>query len=550
MTHSDPATEAGGRGGNGPRLTAHTALSPARHTLRDVLIVVFRERRLILSTFALILLAGVLASFGLGTVYVAEARVLVLPSRDYMLRQDVGEAATNLALGDDRIVRSETEIFNNSQLVERVIEDIGLGQLYPDLAEPGSGSQGSWLARGWRAVRGMFQGAEPTAGAVGDPGSDPLAEQERKRLDRAVVRFTANLDVLPVKDSSVIHLTFSDKNPQMAAEALNRLILQYLEHRRSVFEAPRSQLFLQQRDGFAQRLGKAEQDLEAFKLKHDFSSFADQKAMVLRQQAEIQNDKMDTATRLREIEGRLTTINEQLATVPKEIALYAESGQQDARDTARATLVTLEARRNELLTKFSETSRFITDLDHQIAKLRAIINATPPKESISRRSGRNPLYDELSTEQVRRGNEAAAFRARQKSLDGQLARVTERLAMFDRLERDFNTLMLQRTLLEKNLQIYAQKAEEALIQEELDRQKTANVRVIEQAQVPRQGRSLRGIVLALAVVGGLVMALALAFLKDFFREVLISPEDTERVLGLPVLVAVPLKIAPTRSARA
>ncbi len=71
MTHSDPATEAGGRGGNGPRLTAHTALSPPRHTLRDVLIVVFRERRLILSTFALILLAGVLASFGLGTVYVA-----------------------------------------------------------------------------------------------------------------------------------------------------------------------------------------------------------------------------------------------------------------------------------------------------------------------------------------------------------------------------------------------------------------------------------------------------------------------------------------------
>ena len=68
-----------------------------------------------------------LASFGLGTVYVAGARVLVLPSRGYMLRQDVGEAATNLALGDDRIVRSETEIFNNSQLVERVIEDIGLG---------------------------------------------------------------------------------------------------------------------------------------------------------------------------------------------------------------------------------------------------------------------------------------------------------------------------------------------------------------------------------------------------------------------------------------
>ena len=110
--------------------------------------------------------------------------------------------------------------------------------------------------------------------------------------------------------------------------------------------------------------------------------------------------------------------------------------------------------------------------------------------------------------------------------------------------------MLQRTLLEKNLQIYAQKAEESLIQEELDRQKTANVRVIEQAQIPREGKSLRVMVLGLALIGGLVAALALAFLKDFFREVLISPEDTERVLGLPVLVAVPLKTLPARPARA
>ncbi|HHW77183.1 MAG TPA: hypothetical protein GX399_09200 [Xanthomonadaceae bacterium] len=550
MTPSDSAIDAGGRGGNGPRLTPPAPRIAARHTLRDVLIVVFRERRFILGVFSLILAAGVLVSLKLGTVYTAEARVLVLPSRDYVLRPEVGDLGVNMAMGDDRIVRSETEIFKNSQLVERVIEEIGLDQFYPDSGVNGSEARDSWLARRWRALRGLFGGAEPATGAAGDLGPDPLAEQERKRLDQAVVRFTASLDVLPVKDSSVIHLTFSDENPGIAADALNRLILVYLEQRRSVFELSRSQVFIQQRDNFAQRLNRAEQDLEAFKLKYDISAFADQKSLLLRQQAEVQNDKMDTATRLREVEGRLNTIRNQLVTVPREIPLFAESGQQDARDTARATLVTLEARRNELLTKFSETSKFITDLDDQIVKLRAIVTATPPKQSLSRRSGRNPLYDELNTDLVRRESEAAALGARQKSLDAQLTRLTQRLAEFDRLERDFNALMLQRTLLEKNLQTYAQKAEEALIQEELDRQKTANVRVIEQAQTPRQGRSLRMIVLALALVGGLVIALALAFLKDFFREVLISPEDAERALRLPVLVAAPLKNIPSRSARA
>lgn len=550
MTPSDPAIDAGGRGGNGPRLTPPAPRIAARHTLRDVLIVVFRERRFILGVFSLILAAGVLVSLKLGTVYTAEARVLVLPSRDYVLRPEVGDLGVNMAMGDDRIVRSETEIFKNSQLVERVIEEIGLDQFYPDSGVSGSEVQDSWLARRWRALRGLFGDAEPPAGATGDLGPDPLAEQERKRLDQAVVRFTASLDVLPVKDSSVIHLTFSDRNPGIAADALNRLILVYLEQRRSVFELSRSQVFIQQRDNFAQRLNRAEQDLEAFKLKYDISAFADQKSLLLRQQAEVQNDKMDTATRLREVEGRLNTIRGQLATVPKDIPLYAESGQQDARDTARATLVTLEARRNELLTKFSETSKFITDLDDQLVKLRAIVTDTPPKQSLSRRTGRNPLYDELNADLVRREGEAAALGARQKSLDAQLTRLTQRLAEFDRLERDFNALMLQRTLLEKNLQTYAQKAEEALIQEELDRQKTANVRVIEQAQTPRQGRSLRMIVLTLALVGGLVIALALAFLKDFFREVLISPEDAERALRLPVLVAAALKNIPSRSARA
>ncbi len=550
MTPSDSAIDAGGRGGNGPRLTPPAPRIAARHTLRDVLIVVFRERRFILGVFSLILAAGVLVSLKLGTVYTAEARVLVLPSRDYVLRPEVGDLGVNMAMGDDRIVRSETEIFKNSQLVERVIEEIGLDQFYPDSGVNGSEARDSWLARRWRALRGLFGGAEPATGAAGDLGPDPLAEQERKRLDQAVVRFTASLDVLPVKDSSVIHLTFSDENPGIAADALNRLILVYLEQRRSVFELSRSQVFIQQRDNFAQRLNRAEQDLEAFKLKYDISAFADQKSLLLRQQAEVQNDKMDTATRLREVEGRLNTIRNQLVTVPREIPLFAESGQQDARDTARATLVTLEARRNELLTKFSETSKFITDLDDQIVKLRAIVTATPPKQSLSRRTGRNPLYDELNADLVRREGEAAALGARQKSLDAQLTRLTQRLAEFDRLERDFNALMLQRTLLEKNLQTYAQKAEEALIQEELDRQKTANVRVIEQAQTPRQGRSLRMIVLALALVGGLVIALALAFLKDFFREVLISPEDAERALRLPVLVAAALKNIPSRSARA
>ncbi len=520
-----------------------------RHTLRDILTVVFRERRILLWTFSLIALGGALIALKLQTVYTAEARVLVLPSQEYMLRPDVGELSMNMGLGDDRIVRSETEIFKNPQLIERVIEDIGLSHLYPALSDPESDAEDiagdnaapagqppsgfmARLAEWWHT---LFSSGTPQA------NMDPQQARRNARLNQAVIRFASQLEVLPVKDASVIELRFSNANAAIAAEALNQMILVYLEHRRSIFALSRVPLFIEQRNNFAQRLNSLEKDIEAFKMRHDISTFNDQKSLLLRQQSTLQNDQMDTSTRLREIEGRISTIREQMARTPRTIDLFADNTEQDARDTARATLVTLEARRNELLTKFSDTSKFITDLDDQIVKLRAILGNTPPKKSDSRRSGRNPLYDELDTDLTRRQSEAAALRARQQSLTGQIEEISARLAEFDRLERDFNALTLQRTLLEKNLQVYAQKAEEALIQEELDRQKSANVRVIENAQIPRQGSSLRKAVVVLALLGGLVIALVLAFLKDFFREVLISPEDAERSLELPVLVAVPLR---------
>jgi uncharacterized protein involved in exopolysaccharide biosynthesis len=111
---------------------------------------------------------------------------------------------------------------------------------------------------------------------------------------------------------------------------------------------------------------------------------------------------------------------------------------------------------------------------------------------------------------------------------------------FDRLEKKFNTLSLERELLEKNLRIYAQKVEEALVQEELDRQKMANIRIIEQPQT-NQPRSLKWPVLIFSLVGAIILALLMTFFKDFFRQVFTSPEDTERALGLPVLMTIPVK---------
>ncbi|CAK0772510.1 polysaccharide biosynthesis protein PslE [Gammaproteobacteria bacterium] len=499
------------------------------YAARDLLTVLFREKRLILTLFTLVFLVGLLVSFKLGIVYKAEARVLVLPSREYTLRPETGEAGLNLAMGENQIVRSETEILKNLQIIEKTIETVGISKLYPEWGDSESASGQTGI---YGKIRSWF--------GLG-PDQTALENARRAQLDQALASFTRQLEVLPVKDSNVISLLFSHKDATLAEDVLNILLATYLDFRRTIFYQPRSKFFKEQKDHLTQRLTKVEQTIADFKRQNDISAFADQKSLLVRQKTELYNNKLDTDNRLLEAEGRLTVLQKQLTSAPREIPLYSENSHQDSRDTARATLLTLEARRNELLTRFSEKNQYVIDLDDQIAKLRGILSNTPPKKSENQRTGRNPLFDELASESAKRTTEVAAMKARQGSLREQLESATQRLQQFDHLEQEYNALTMEKNLLEKNLQSYSQKLEESEIQEELDRQTAANVRVIQNAQSPREGRNLSRIALLLGLFGGLFMALAAAFIKDAFRQVLISPEDAERATGLPVLLAIPLK---------
>jgi len=460
---------------------------------------------------------------------------MVLPSREYTLNPVLGESPPGIILGDERIVRSETEILKNVSLINQVIENLGIDRLYPDM---GSQSLFSLLANPIRNIINSWFKHDQHLDKIEESASPSTADYS-KTLHNAAIRFQKNLDIITVKDASVISLSFSHPQADLAISALNNLILAYLDFRTQTLFLPRSKLYTEQRDIFAQRLQKVEQDIEAFKLQNNISVFADQRSLLMRQQAEINSSKLDTETNFREVEGRINTLYKQLALFPKQIPLYSEKMAQDSSETARSILVALEVRRNELLTKFNPTSQFIADLDEQIAKIRPLIASTPPKKINSQRMGPNPIYEEINTDLVRQEIAASALRAKLASLVQQFEQLTAQLEKFNKLEKTYNMLVLDRELLEKNFRIYSQKVEESILEEEHGRQKMANVRIIEQPQT-LEPRSAKLAVLVFSIIGAIMLALLIAFFKDFFREVFVSPEDMERTLKLPVLVAIPI----------
>lgn len=505
--------------------TAGVRPKSRQYTLRDVLTLLFHDRRLLSLTFALVLsVFAVLATLPEIT-YASSARLLVLLSTDYSMRSELGVEFGALTLDQDQIVRSETEIIDNPILIERVIEEIGLETLYPKIAldqPPGTVT---------KIKRSLF----------GEPEVPQGITKERQKINAAVKRFEDSLTVAPVKDSSAIRLAFAHPVPELASRALNALIDGYFEERRRIFGTDKSRMLAVQRDDFALRLQEIDISLEQFKENNSISSFDDQKSLTLRHHADLQSALMDTEARLSEVRSRFDSLRTTLGQTQKEIELYAESGQQDSRDTARATLLTLELRRSELLTKFVETSRFVTDLDRLIADVRRVTEMTAPKLSDVRRLGRNPVYDQLESETVRVQAEAAALERRRATLERQVRELSDRLLHFDRIEREYQALALNRSLVEENLRTYTQKVEETRILEEMDRQKRANIRVIESPQVPTVGSRTRLIILLVGVLAAFVATLAVGFLADVTRDVMITPDAATRALGLEVLVAIGYK---------
>ena len=62
-----------------------------------------------------------------------------------------------------------------------------------------------------------------------------------------------------------------------------------------------------------------------------------------------------------------------------------------------------------------------------------------------------------------------------------------------------------------------------------------NVRVVDYAEVPVQPRFSRLFLIFVAIIGGALLSIANAMLREYFDDSIESPEDAEAAIGVPVL---------------
>ena len=467
-----------------------------RYSAEDVAALVWRQRWLMLGVFLAIIFIGLVAALRLKARYEADSSLLVRLSEAYVYDPRVGDAGRGQAPQNDAIIQSETEILNSAPLKDKVIRDIGLTRLYPEL--------GRDYAR------------------AGVAGRRALEAQAIRQMETA-------LKVTTTPDVSVIRLSFTHPNPQMSALVLNTLVDEYLVYRRQILTSKDTGPLEDQRRAFQAQLDQADTAYTKFLTDNGIGDFDAEKTSLATLYGQLLTDSYTVGAQLGETEGRLGVTSRQFASTPREIGLY-----RDINHTAGDRLAALRVELHDLLGRYQPDSQPVKDKEAQIAAMQALA-ATTGADTGARRVGVNPISQTAETERNTLQAQLASLRSRKAADETELARVLARRQELARIEPQYQDLARRRDLLATNVRNFVAREQETQATQALAGRGDDAVRVIQRAYVPTRGSSLKKPAILLSLAFGAFSALCAGVLAAFLSRSYPTAASAERTLGLPVL---------------
>jgi len=476
----------------------------SRYAPSDLPALLWRERWLMLAVFLAIAVVGVAFAFTLKQVYSAHSSVLVKLGQEYVYQPRSGDAGRGAVPDNDQILQSESEIMSSDAIKLNVVRRLGIAKVAPDQVK-------------------AYDAASPE-------GRDLIVAKAADGIGKAL-----KIDTTPALP--VIRLSYESHDPRTAALVLNTLLEEYLVYRRSVLLNPTAGGALDdQRRAFQQRLGQEDSAYQNFLSSNKIGDFDADKTSLSQLSAQIEQQQMTNDAALREKVGRMAAIDTELPGIAPEVGLYHDGDQ-----TASAKLADLRVQREALLSRYKPDAQPVKDMEAQIGQLEDAIAAGRTTTKGPERTGLNPIYQAFQTEKLELTAEIAGLRQTADTLSEEMTQLTERRLRLAQLEPQYQAFSVDRDALQSNVKDLTAKAEETEASQRIAAATNDNIRIVERATPPAEGKSLRRPVLLLALVFAAFSALCAGLLRMFLRPGMPTPASAGRTLDLPVLGAAPLK---------
>ncbi|MDQ2899664.1 MAG: hypothetical protein M3Y07_07660 [Acidobacteriota bacterium] len=482
-------------------LTSQIDTQRAALTLRDVADTLFRQKRSILPLFLLLSIITVGSVVLKPDIYESEMVLLVKNERVDAIVSPEQASITGRGEVSESQIATEMALLSGKELFREVVRQCNLANVNPGDAPEG------------RAL---------------------LLENAERKLEKDV-------KISPVPKANMIKVTYSARNPALAALVLQVLADEYMKTHLKVHSAAGTyQFFDQQARLYERQLRDAEAKLAQFQQKTNIVILSQQKDLNLRKLVDLEGVLRDTQVARGETERRMATLRGKLADMNPRITTQARSIPNQYSVERMSTMLTeMQNKRTELLTKLLPNDRNVLQLERQIADTRSALERASKLTSTEETTDVNPLRQSLTAELAQAELNANTLQARSDGLSQHVAEYRRELAKLERSTADDGDLNRAIKNAEENYQLYAKKREEARITDALDKDKIANVAVAEPSSIPLIAKpKLSGTVITGFLFGALLI-LGTSFLIGTRRKTVYTPWELEGLTYIPVLATVP-----------
>lgn len=476
-------------------------------TLRDLLAVVFRQRRLALISFVAIFLAVVL--YGLvAPPYQSEMKVLVRRGRvDPVVTSTPSQAEFERESVTEEELNSEVELLHDQEILRTVVRHSGL------------------ISEGQSWFWSLF------------------GDSDDRQLARAVRKIDKRLTVEAVKKATLIDVSYKSSDPVQGANVLHSLATAYLERHEQVHRPSGEfkffdQQVIQSRGG----LEDAQLQLMRFGADQGVTSAALERDMALQTLSQADTDAHQTEVSIAATTERARSLEKKLVSLPERtITQIRNSDNPELMEKMKARLLDLQLNRTELAVKYEPSYRPMQEIDQEIAETKASIVAEDQSPIRERTSDQDPDHEWARAELLKSQVELNALNAHAAAENTLLVHYRRAASQLGDRAIEQEQLLHDLKAAEEKYLLYLNKREEARIGDALDQGGILNVTIAEQATVPALPQlSAAGFGL-IGLVGASTMSVTLAFVADYLNPAFRTPDEIVAYLQSPVLASLPRK---------
>ena len=472
--------------------------------LREYLNIVLKRKRIVATIFIVVLAIGLLVSLRATPLYTATTRLKVEQKSSDPL--DI----YSIARQDPAFFNSQIQIISSPTVMTKVVTMLNLNETYSRYF-PGNGG---------RSVVGFFKGLFNRSEEVSATTAGlPAGPEDMSQLEKMAKNLLAGLHIEQVRNSHILNLSYTSRNPVFSAEICNTLPRAYIEQLLEMKMAnTQYTIDWMEKKAAAERekLEEAEHTLQDYLVSQDIVTIENRIAIIPERLSQINSQLTNAEARQRELEM---------------IVAQIDNTPRDSLDTIPA--IAGDGALQEISEQIRQAEQEIIALSQKYGTLHPVrIQAQKALDELNQKKEL-----EISNIVKRLRNDLQLAATNRENLNQQLAttkaeaaRLNEKYIQYDMLKREIDA----------KKQLY-----DALVSRIKEQTMTKQIRdvdvyVVEPARTPEapSNQNLPRNLLIAAVLGCLG-GVGTALLLEYMDNTISLCQDAEEKTGVKAIVSIP-----------